>query len=411
MRPRGPGRDAFASGFPTTAYRFRAGHHIRLAVGSSCWPMVWPSPTAASIRVEGGQLLLPRLAELPRDLSRPLPSPVDLPATKSWEVIETPRLERFSRDLDDGTLFSGWHQPYSALRYRDTGVTFGHETRAEHGLHPDDPLTARSTFDHASCATGPTARHWSAAGSPRARPRRNSDWRSPDGGMGRRAGERTPLGHLARSPVFGDAARRAAPMCSRNRVSAIMGRCSRGKCMTRLLPAVALFAALILPPGRQPPTCGSLAWPSPASSPSCATPTRREPVIPQGSRSTTAPPSAISMQAAGNRHERSGRRFAPLAWPSTGSSPANVPLSAHRPAPRRGSGRGFARAQLVLPKPGPRRAADRGNCGNSWSASRQERSLFSSLTTPCLPTLPRIPLSPVSYDVGAVRVALQTPVG
>ena len=73
---------------------------------------------------------------------------MDLPATKSWDVIETPRLERFSRDLDDGMLFSGWHQPYSALRYEDTGVTFGHETRAEHRLHPDVPLTARSTFDH-----------------------------------------------------------------------------------------------------------------------------------------------------------------------------------------------------------------------------------------------------------------------
>ena len=110
--------------------------------------MAWPSPAAASIRIEGGQLVLPRLAERPRDLSRPLPSPVDLPETKGWEVIETPRLERFSRDLDDGTLDCGWRQPYSALRYRDTGVTFGHETRAEHRLHPDDPLTARSTFEH-----------------------------------------------------------------------------------------------------------------------------------------------------------------------------------------------------------------------------------------------------------------------
>ena len=50
--------------------------------------------------------------------------------------------------LDDGTLVSGWHQPYNALRYRDTGVTFGYETRAEHRLHPDDPLSAQSTFNH-----------------------------------------------------------------------------------------------------------------------------------------------------------------------------------------------------------------------------------------------------------------------
>ena len=27
-------------------------------------------------------------------------------------------------------------------------MTFGYETRAEHRLHPDDPLSAQSTFDH-----------------------------------------------------------------------------------------------------------------------------------------------------------------------------------------------------------------------------------------------------------------------
>ena len=146
--PPAPGPRNVRIGFPTTAYRFRAGHRIRLAIGSSCWPMIWPSPAAAAIRIEGGQLVLPRLAGQPRDLSRPLPSPMDLPATKSWEVIEMPRLERFSRDLDDGTLVRGWCQPHAAVRYRDTGVTFGFETRAEHRLHPDDPLTAQSTFEH-----------------------------------------------------------------------------------------------------------------------------------------------------------------------------------------------------------------------------------------------------------------------
>ena len=146
--PPGPSPRSVRIGFPTTAYRFRAGHRIRLAVGSSCWPMVWPSPTAAAIRVEGGRLGLPRLPGLPRDLSRPLPPPVDLPVTRSYDVVATPHLERFSRGLDDGTLVAGWHQPYNALRYRDTSVTFGYETRARHRLHPDDPLSAQSTFDH-----------------------------------------------------------------------------------------------------------------------------------------------------------------------------------------------------------------------------------------------------------------------
>ena len=146
--PPGPGPRSVRIGFPTTAYRFRAGHRIRLAIGSSCWPMVWPSPTAVPIRIEGGQLVLPRLAGQPRALSRPLPSPVDLPVTRSHDVVRMPRLKRFARDLDDATLVSGWNQPLAAVRYRDTGVTLGFETRAEHRLHPDDPLTAQSTFEH-----------------------------------------------------------------------------------------------------------------------------------------------------------------------------------------------------------------------------------------------------------------------
>ena len=64
---------------------------------------------------------------------------------------------------------------------------------------------------------------------------------------------------------------------------------------------------LSLPLRRQPRTRALPACPSPASSPSCATPSRREPAIPQISRSTIAPPSAISMRAAGNRRERSGQ--------------------------------------------------------------------------------------------------------
>ena len=146
--PPGPGPRTVRIGFPTTAYRFRAGHRIRLAIGSSRWPMVWPSPGAAAIRIEGGQLLLPRLAERPPDISRPLPGPVDLPVTRSCDVVAMPGLERFSRALDDGTLIAGWRQPYNALHYRDTGVTFGFETHAEHRLHPDDPLSAQSAFDH-----------------------------------------------------------------------------------------------------------------------------------------------------------------------------------------------------------------------------------------------------------------------
>ena len=64
---------------------------------------------------------------------------------------------------------------------------------------------------------------------------------------------------------------------------------------------------------RPRPTRGSPACPRPASSLSCATPTRREPVIPLISRSTTALPSVISTHGAGRRRARSAPRSVPPA--------------------------------------------------------------------------------------------------
>ncbi|MCY4138982.1 MAG: hypothetical protein OXF56_12050 [Rhodobacteraceae bacterium] len=46
--------------FPTTAYRFTAGHRIRLALGSSCWPLIWPPdcPARSIISSRGAKLSL-----------------------------------------------------------------------------------------------------------------------------------------------------------------------------------------------------------------------------------------------------------------------------------------------------------------------------------------------------------------
>ena len=146
--PPGPQPRRVRIGFPAAAYRFRPGHRIRLAVASSCWPMVWPSPGVRTVRIREGEIDLPRLSARARALSIPLPAAADLPAERSHDVVATARLERFSHDPGDGTLVAGWRQPYNALRYRDIGVTFGYETRAEHRVRADDPASARTAIDH-----------------------------------------------------------------------------------------------------------------------------------------------------------------------------------------------------------------------------------------------------------------------
>ena len=47
--------------FPNTAYRFAAGHRIRLCLAASYWPLVWPDPADAGIEIrsEDARLCLP----------------------------------------------------------------------------------------------------------------------------------------------------------------------------------------------------------------------------------------------------------------------------------------------------------------------------------------------------------------
>lgn len=133
--------------FPTRAYRFRAGHRIRLAVSSGYWPMIWPAPGRDAITLQDGVLDLPCMTGAVRPLRADLPAAVDLPAEKSFDVVAAPPLRRIAQDTD-GAEITGWHQPFSAVRYHATETTFGFETSARHSIRPDDPLSARSVIEH-----------------------------------------------------------------------------------------------------------------------------------------------------------------------------------------------------------------------------------------------------------------------
>ncbi|MEM9497874.1 MAG: CocE/NonD family hydrolase [Pseudomonadota bacterium] len=132
----------------TAAYRFRAGHRIRLALASSYWPTVWTPSSADAPRLVGGSVVFPVLPDAPETLCRPFPTPVDLPVTKSFETLKAPRLSR-SRDVrDNGELRIAWHQPSTSVHFEDTGTTFSYETQAEHSIRSDDANSAQSAFTH-----------------------------------------------------------------------------------------------------------------------------------------------------------------------------------------------------------------------------------------------------------------------
>jgi hypothetical protein len=78
---RGPGLDpgplVVVVPLRATGWTFPAGHRIRVAVSTSLWPMIWPSPERADVRVHPASswLELPRLRSLPAAPPFEPPSP------------------------------------------------------------------------------------------------------------------------------------------------------------------------------------------------------------------------------------------------------------------------------------------------------------------------------------------------
>jgi len=157
---------AFAAGapvrvcirLPAAAYRFSKGNRVRLAIGASYWPLVWPSPgpamAPATIRVltRHARLSLPRPSRVAK-LSAPPPAAMDLPARKPWTVETEGPLQR-EQQLDDARSASSWRQPRITYRYPDTGITISLATTARYEADLKKPAATYS-IDHAITITRP----------------------------------------------------------------------------------------------------------------------------------------------------------------------------------------------------------------------------------------------------------------
>ncbi|MEM0948055.1 MAG: CocE/NonD family hydrolase [Pseudomonadota bacterium] len=139
---------ALVVGFPAVAYRLRRGHRLRVSLSGSYWPLIWPAPGSAHLEMKSGTLELPVFEGPPTALCHPLPMEADHPARASFVTLAAPRVTRHSNGQSDGRRIEGWHQPYSAVHYRDTGTTFGFETQATYTIQPPDPYTARADLTH-----------------------------------------------------------------------------------------------------------------------------------------------------------------------------------------------------------------------------------------------------------------------
>jgi predicted acyl esterase len=107
---------------------FPAGHKVRLAISTAYWPMIWPSPDTATVRIFAGALDLPQRPPNAADARLP---PFPEPETASPEkptIVHRDgmRIERIDR----------------------IGLESGTQDKTEYHVEENDPLSAVAVLRH-----------------------------------------------------------------------------------------------------------------------------------------------------------------------------------------------------------------------------------------------------------------------
>jgi len=127
------------------AYAFPAGHRVRLALSTSYWPTVWPSPEAVTLTVYTGASTLDLPERPPRAEDAAL-APFGEPEGAAEPPMTTLSDGRGSRvvthDVNPDRVESVAEHDSGMERFDAIGVAVGVAVRERYRVVGDDPLTA-----------------------------------------------------------------------------------------------------------------------------------------------------------------------------------------------------------------------------------------------------------------------------
>lgn len=128
------------------AYAFPPGNRIRIAVSSAYWPIAWPAPERATLRIltGGSSLLLPvRLPRPADDRLVPFP-PAETAQPERRTLLRAGSSERtVTRDLISGETVLRMADDSGLVRIEATGLEVGSVKWGEYRIVDGDPLSAR----------------------------------------------------------------------------------------------------------------------------------------------------------------------------------------------------------------------------------------------------------------------------
>jgi len=121
------------------AYRVAPGNRLRIAVSSTYWPLVWPSPEEVTLAIHGGGIDLPVRASGTSDEWH-----FEEPEGASPWQIETLREESHVRKVERsyGKVTLRIIDDFGEIRDLDHGLAIGEVAREAWSIDPANPLAA-----------------------------------------------------------------------------------------------------------------------------------------------------------------------------------------------------------------------------------------------------------------------------
>lgn len=123
------------------AYRMPEGHRLRVSVSTSYWPLVWPSPQAATVKLhlEGCCLRLPDAVEMPEIIMPEgrVPPALEIAPVRAASASRTITLDPIT---DDSVLTI--FDDFGANLIVPHGIVSGECAVETYTIHPGDPLSA-----------------------------------------------------------------------------------------------------------------------------------------------------------------------------------------------------------------------------------------------------------------------------
>ena len=124
------------------AYRIPAGHRLRVAVSTSCWPFIWPAPEHAAVTLEAATLQLPCRAMLADQDECSFEKPVGAPPWRHENLRPSVSTRTTETDPETGLVTTVIFNDAGENRDLEHGLISGSTTCERWTIHPGDPLSA-----------------------------------------------------------------------------------------------------------------------------------------------------------------------------------------------------------------------------------------------------------------------------